>query len=308
MGQQPAIVRTIDPEPVPVTPVRSARPSTQAPRTSGPRSTQPAPQVPEPAQPTSAPQPRSPGARVEQVRAEELPVELEIESHRYPPVGEVRVPRMRGLQTQPQRRAHREVTEDTRRRRSRRRRLELEEMGIEPTSHPPAPSPRRRGPTRQEQLEGISPRRQRASPEAFMNETLRRVSKPGHLLHFLVVPRQGPSGEEVTVDWRVTTRVTRSGRLQTGRFHGGEEGPIVQAGHSGAFASGAREQFILEDANENILTGQVIESRGAFSFKPAVIIEGVPVEITSALEWESDGLLPRGTVARSPRVEPPELP
>ena len=87
-----------------------------------------------------------------------------------------------------------------------------------------------------------------------------------------------------------------------------EEGPIVQVGHSGAFSSGARELVTIEDAGFNITGGQNIESKGAFSFKRVVVIEGVAVDMASALQWESLDLLPKGTVARSPIIEPPELP
>jgi len=60
---------------------------------------------------------------------------------------------------------------------------------------------------------------------------------------------------------------------------------------------------MLEDADLNQLTGQTIESKGAFSFKDAAVIEGVPVDVASAEQWERLGLLTEGTVARSPRIK-----
>ncbi|HIK56975.1 MAG TPA: hypothetical protein IGS37_17650 [Synechococcales cyanobacterium M55_K2018_004] len=139
-----------------------------------------------------------------------------------------------------------------------------------------------------------------------MRDALRRVSHPRHPLHFLVVRRRLPNGQ-VTYDWRKTTRITASGRRQTGRYdyQGHETGPIVQVGHQGAFAAGVPERLMLEDAGLNQQSGQTIESRGAYSFKDAVLIGGVPVDVASAQQWERLGLLRRGIVARSPRIPAP---
>jgi hypothetical protein len=155
-------------------------------------------------------------------------------------------------------------------------------------------------------LATTTPSRRRTSPHAFLQEALRRVSHPRHPLHFLVVPRCRPDGQ-LRYQWRTTTRTTASGRRQTGRYNyqGHETGPIVQVGHQGAFAAGVPEQLMLEDAGLNQQTGQNIESRGAYSFKDAVIIGGVPVDVASAQQWERLGLLSRGTVARSPRRPSP---
>jgi hypothetical protein len=62
---------------------------------------------------------------------------------------------------------------------------------------------------------------------------------------------------------------------------------------------------MLEDADLNQLGGQVIETPGAFSYKEAVLIDDVPVDVASALQWERLGLLPPGTVGTSPRILPP---
>ncbi len=149
-------------------------------------------------------------------------------------------------------------------------------------------------------------RRPRTSTRAFLRDALRRVSHPRHPLHFLVVRRRLPNGQ-VTYDWRKTTRITASGRRQTGRYdyQGHETGPIVQVGHQGAFAAGVPERLMLEDAGLNQQSGQTIESRGAYSFKDAVLIGGVPVDVASAQQWERLGLLRRGIVARSPRIPAP---
>ena len=79
----------------------------------------------------------------------------------------------------------------------------------------------------------------------------------------------------------------------------------MQAGHQGAKAAGVREQFMVEDADLNQLTGQTIESKGAYSFKEAVIIGNVPVDSASAEQWERLGLLSPGTVAAAPRIAAP---
>ncbi|MFC1475876.1 DUF4157 domain-containing protein [Candidatus Zixiibacteriota bacterium] len=205
----------------------------------------------------------------------------------HPPAGEVKTRRPRGFESgrhKPGRRVKAGTLE-----------------GLEPTAHPPTRKPSQKGPTRQEQIEGITPRRsrrRRASPRPFMNAVRRQISKPDHPLHFLL--KRG--------NWTTTTRITKKGKLQRGRYSGGEEGPIVQAGHMGAYASGARQRFMIEDADLNIMSGRAIESRKALSFKKAVVIEGVPVDIASALQWERLGLLAKGTVARSPKIDPPEIP
>jgi hypothetical protein len=124
-----------------------------------------------------------------------------------------------------------------------------------------------------------------------------------HPLSFLLEP-----AEKGKLDWRKTTRETKSGNTQTGRYEGNEKGPVVQIGHQGAKAAGVAEQFMLEDADLNQIGGNTIETPGAFSFKPAVQIAGVPVDIASALQWERLGLLTEGTVAASPVVPAPTLP
>ncbi len=149
--------------------------------------------------------------------------------------------------------------------------------------------------------------RQRSSTRSFLRTTLRAISNPNHPLHFLVEAVQQP-GKKTRYDWRKTTRITQSGTVQTGRYEGNEQGVVIQVGHQGAFASGVAEQFTLEDADLNQLTGQTTESRGAYSFKAAVLIGGVPVDLESALLWERLGLLPKGTVANAPRIPPPMPP
>ena len=149
-----------------------------------------------------------------------------------------------------------------------------------------------------------SRRRPRTSTRTFLRNALRRIRHPRHPLHFLVVTRRLPNGQ-VTYDWRKTTRTTASGRRQTGRYEGNEHGPVIQVGHQGAFAAGVPERLMLEDADLNQQTGRTIESKGAYSFKDAVMIGGVPVDVASAQQWERLGLLRRGTVARSPRIPAP---
>ena len=62
---------------------------------------------------------------------------------------------------------------------------------------------------------------------------------------------------------------------------------------------------MLEDADLNWLSGQVIESQGAYSSKGAVLIDGYPVDIRTARLYESHALLPEGTVDAAPMIEPP---
>ena len=147
--------------------------------------------------------------------------------------------------------------------------------------------------------------RPRASTAGWLSDVRRKVSDPSHPLHFLVSPRQGTGSAGFA--WRTTTRVTRRGARQTGRYHGAEHEPVIQVGHQGAHAADVPEQFMLEDADLNILSGATVESRGAFSFKEAVDIEGVPVDVATAQMWERLGLLPEGTVAGARRILPPGL-
>ncbi len=162
---------------------------------------------------------------------------------------------------------------------------------------------------------GGKPRvRNKAAADRFLREQLQKISDPKHPLHFLVEPKLNAEGKPLTsaegnplFDWRKTTRTTESGKVQVGRYQANESGVTVQVGHQSAFTSGAPERFMLEDADLNQLSGQVIESKGAFSFKPAVDIEGVPVEMQSAEQWERLELLPKGTVAKSPRLAAPDL-
>lgn len=148
----------------------------------------------------------------------------------------------------------------------------------------------------------------RASTTGFMNNALRQVSDPGHPLHFLVTRTVGPEGE-IVYAWNTTTRVSGSGTTQVGRYAGAEHAPVVQAGHQSAFASGEAQAFMLEDAGFNITSGAMIESRGAYSFKSAVDIQGVRVDYSTALMYERLGLLQvEGGVASLPRIPAPGAP
>ena len=140
----------------------------------------------------------------------------------------------------------------------------------------------------------------RAPTEPFMRDQLKKVSDPKHPLHGLVLEKQGADGK-VTYDWHKTTRVTKTGKTQTGRYEGSETNPIVQAGHPDAYASGAPQKYVLEDADLNQLSGQTIESKGAYSFKIAVEVDGVWVELASLKQWERLGVVPKGTVAKAKR-------
>lgn len=156
--------------------------------------------------------------------------------------------------------------------------------------------------------------RNKAAADRFLREQLQKVSDPKHPLHFLVEPKLSAEGKPLAsaegnplFDWRKATRTTESGKVQLGRYQANESGVSVQVGHQTAFTSGAPEQFTLEDADLNQLSGQVVESKGALSVKPAVDIEGVPVDLQSAEQWERLELLSKGTVAKSPKISAPLL-
>jgi hypothetical protein len=50
--------------------------------------------------------------------------------------------------------------------------------------------------------------------------------------------------------------------------------------------------------------GQAIESRGAFSNKVAVEVDGAVVELFSLEQWERLGKVPAGTVAKAKKTTP----
>lgn len=139
-----------------------------------------------------------------------------------------------------------------------------------------------------------------------MRDMLKIVSDPAHPLHFLVTRKQLASGK-IVFDWRKTTRITKLGKVQVGRYEGSELGQVVQAGHLSARASGEVELLALEDANLNQATGDVIEKRrknikGLESHKVGVVIKGVPVELRSAKQWVRDGNLPELYVNGGERI------
>ncbi len=122
-----------------------------------------------------------------------------------------------------------------------------------------------------------------------------------HPLHHLVEPGAQPG----TYRWKTTTRTTRSGKVQQGRYPGSETDPIVQAGHEEAYAAGGEQKVALEDADMNISSGATIESKGAFSMKEKVLVtladglKPVAVELESLKQWERLGAVPEGTTARA---------
>jgi hypothetical protein len=141
-----------------------------------------------------------------------------------------------------------------------------------------------------------------------MRRALGNVSDPDHPLHNLTVEVPGSGGKQFR--WRTTTRPTRKGGTQTGRYEGNELGPTVQAGHVEAYASGAQQQFMIEDADLNQLTGQTIESKGAFSVKARVWVtkpdgtKGVWADADSVRTWERDGVVPAGTLEQALKNPP----
>ena len=146
-----------------------------------------------------------------------------------------------------------------------------------------------------------------ASKQSFMdamrNRLLqRRQSGKPSILDFLIAPDG---------DWQKGTFTAKSGRQMRGRYAlSAPDAQLVQAGHmeASAYAEAAgmpREYFMLEDADLNWLSGQAVETRGAYSSKPAVLIDGFAVDIPTAKLYEGHGLLPAGTVDAAPFIEPP---
>lgn len=86
----------------------------------------------------------------------------------------------------------------------------------------------------------------------------------------------------------------------------GRDRPAVEMGHMKsrrALEKGESEHLVLEDADLNAETGYGVESKGGYVVKgegEAVMIEGVPVDKTTAKHWESQGYLPEGTVENAP--------
>lgn len=113
--------------------------------------------------------------------------------------------------------------------------------------------------------------------------------------------------------WQKGQFTAKSGRQMNGRY--AESAPdkqLVHAGHleakSFARAVGKPREFLMiEDADLNKMGGDVIESRGAYSSKGAVLIEEYPVDIPTAKRYESHGLLPPGTVDAAQMIEPPSF-
>jgi hypothetical protein len=144
-----------------------------------------------------------------------------------------------------------------------------------------------------------------------LQDQLAKVSNPSHPLHdALVVPVVDGNDNLVldadghpTFTWRTTTFTAKSGRVMTGRYQGNEHGIVVQVGHREAFASGAPEVFMLEDADANQLGGQVIESRGSLSKKVAVDVDGAVVDLFSLEQWERLGKVPAGTTAKAKKTQ-----
>lgn len=173
---------------------------------------------------------------------------------------------------------------------------------LEATSLDSARRPRSRSVTRSQQLEGIdlATKAPREDPTPFMNDALKHASDADHPLHQLVGPQEGGA-----FDWHTTERVTKKGRVEKGRYHGGEDHPVVQAGHKEAYAGGGKQEFMIEDADLNQLTGQAIESRGSLSIKERVLVTkpdgsgGIWVEKASLEQWERLGAVPSGTTARA---------
>jgi hypothetical protein len=133
-----------------------------------------------------------------------------------------------------------------------------------------------------------------------MRDALEKASEPDHPLYRLT--EASKTGSKAPRQFHKITRITKSGKTRTGRYHGGETEPVVQAGHSEAYVSGAPQKFMLEDADFNQLSGNMIESKGALSSKKRLLVTkpdgsgGIWVHAGSLEQWERLGAVPKGTV------------
>lgn len=128
----------------------------------------------------------------------------------------------------------------------------------------------------------MSEQRARVHNQHFSQICLTQIlARPGHPLRFLVDSR--------TRRWRATR-------------HGSAD-PAVQVGHLQSLHAGGPERLCLEDADFNQLSNWRGERQGAVFTKSCVLIGGVHVELRTAKMWEATGMLPIGTVARSPRSD-----
>jgi hypothetical protein len=232
--------------------------------------------------------------------------------------------RLRGLEESakgPRQRAQ-SVSEETRLRNQRESLRRLAEADIETTATAPvhgnvgrsnrAVSDRL---TRSKQLEGIgnehfvrTPRGDDSERRLFAHEALEAIkTKEDHSLRFLIEDRVDPKTGKTVLDWRKTPTETSDGSLVYRRSEGNEKGVTIQVGHPVTRARGGADVFVIEDADLNQSTNRTIESRGGAAAKPFVYLDGLPVDLRSALQWERLGLLAPGSVARAPIVIP-ELP
>ena len=105
--------------------------------------------------------------------------------------------------------------------------------------------------------------------------------------------------------------LTKTGRTIRGRYAlSNPDAQIVHAGHlqANVFAKavGKREYLMLEDADLNWGTGRS-EGTGQYTSKPAVLIDGFPVDIPTARLYENYKLLKAGTVDAAPVIEAPDF-
>jgi hypothetical protein len=138
-----------------------------------------------------------------------------------------------------------------------------------------------------------------------------------HPLKFLIGKRtiKGKDGVSKEVwDWNVTSITEKSGKKRIGRY--GElqkkdvdapgEAAVMHVGHQSPFSSGKKEAWMLQDADHNLVSGQVLESKGSYGFFDAVEIDKIIIHRDSALMYERLGLLElKGGVAQLPTIPAP---
>ncbi|WP_179155482.1 polymorphic toxin type 5 domain-containing protein [Microbispora sp. GKU 823] len=188
---------------------------------------------------------------------------------------------------------------------------------------PPPPGGRQSGPTKAA-VEGAGKALEKAERQVVKASTLPEYSSKRSFMsamrkRLLELRKSGrPSRLDFLLDsegnWQKGSLTAKSGRTYRGRYAMVDEAEpqIVQAGHlqseTYAKAVGKREYLMLEDADLNVeISGRMIEGKGAYASKPAVLIDDIPVDVPTAELYESHGLLPAGTVHSAVLVEPPEF-
>lgn len=157
--------------------------------------------------------------------------------------------------------------------------------------------------------------RVRGDTKKFLREQLDILTNDkNHKCSFLVDRKivKGKDGKayEKAV-WHTNTITIKKGKPQVGRFvdtSRDTEHYIVHVGHQAPFSSGKDEAFMLQDAEQNLWSGAVVEGKraSAEAHFTAVDIDGIILSTDSALMYERLGRLKvKGGVKNLPKITPP---